>query len=83
MKRSEAVAELQTELKMRRKVWKNVPDRKTGYPFFALEGHQKRYDVLNRLLDFMDGMTDKEYADFETKIAGRKAIAQANQPTLF
>lgn len=83
MKRADAIKELQTELSMRRKVWSNVKDRNTGRPFFALAGHQTRYEILSSLLDLVEGMTDKEFGDLATKVAGRKVIADASQPTLF
>lgn len=82
-KRISAVKELQTELGMRRKVWRAVVDRKTQKAFFSLQSHQERYDALNDLLDFLDGMTDKEFLEQAARNAGRKAIKEANQPTLF
>lgn len=82
-KRISAVKELQIELSMRRKVWRAVVDRKTGKAFFSLQSHQERYDTLNALAEFLEGMTDKEFLEQVARNEGRKAIKESTQPTLF
>ena len=81
--RQNVVKELQTELGMRRKVWRAIVDRKTGKAFFSLQSHQERYDTLNAALEFMEGMTDREFAEQTARNIGRKAIKEATQTTLF
>ena len=83
MKLESIKRELQTELAMRRKVWRAIVDRKTGKAFFSLQSHQERYDTLNAALEFMEGMTDKEFAEQTARSNGRKAIKEATQTTLF
>ena len=83
MKLESIKRELQTELAMRRKVWRAIVDRKTGKAFFSLQSHQERYDTLNAALEFMEGMTDREFAEQTARNIGRKAIKEATQTTLF
>ena len=72
--RATIIAELKTELAMRRKVWKRVTGSQDR---FINAGHQRRYNVLNDCLAVLEAMTSRE---FEAIVARMK---QEEPPTLF
>ena len=80
--RAEMVAEIKIELTMRKKVWGNTIDRKTGTPFFSSQAHQARYNTMAAALELLEGITDTELQKLRANIERRKEEGQA-QTTLF
>lgn len=72
--RATIIAELKTELAMRRKVWKRITGSQDR---FIDASHQRRYNVLNDALLVLETMTSRE---FEAIVARMK---QEEPPTLF
>lgn len=72
--RATIIAELKTELTMRRKVWKRITGSQDR---FIDASHQRRYNVMNDTLLVLEAMTSRE---FEAIVARMK---QEEPPTLF
>lgn len=80
--RAEMATEIKVELTMRKRVWQNTTDRKTGKPYFFTKSHQTRYETMAAVLDLIEGMTDVEFQKLLANIERRKQEG-AKQPTLF
>ena len=80
--RAEMATELKVELTMRKRVWQNTTDRKTGTPYFFTQAHQTRYETMAAVLDLIEGMTDVELQKLLANIERRKQEG-AKQTTLF
>jgi len=72
--RSNLIAEIKTELTMRRKVWKRVTGSQDR---FIDPSHQRRYDILSNLLAVMEAMTSREFEAINAR------MKQEEPPTLF
>jgi hypothetical protein len=72
--RATLIAEIKTELGMRRKVWKRVTGSQDR---FIDPSHQRRYDTLNDLLAVMEAMTSREFEVISAR------MKQEEPPTLF
>lgn len=77
--KKDALAELQKEMYMRRKVWK-MADRKNE-KFYNSE-HQKRYDTLREVHDTIAAITPKEWHEFQQRIERKKQELE-QQKSLF
>jgi hypothetical protein len=74
--RKKIIKELDTELKMRRKVWPKIygeVDR-----FVKIE-HQERYDLLATAKRIFEQITDADFAKFSIN----RQVPPNNEPTLF
>lgn len=74
--RKKIIKELDTELKMRRKVWPRI--YKQVEQFVKLE-HQERYDLLTTAKRIFEQMTDADFAKFSIN----RQVPPNNEPTLF
>lgn len=74
--RKKIIAEIKTELTMRRKVWPRIYQQSEE---FIKPEHQSRYNILKECLAFFDAMTDADFA----KIASKMDLKSNNEPTLF
>jgi len=72
--RATIIAEVKTELGMRRKVWKRVTGSQDR---FIDPSHQRRYDTMNDLLSVMEAMTSREFEAINAR------MAKSEPPTLF
>ncbi len=70
------IAEIKTELAMRRKVWPRIYQQVEE---FVKPEHQSRYNILKECLAFFEKMTDADFA----KIASKMDLKSTNEPTLF
>jgi hypothetical protein len=74
--RKKIIAEIKTELSMRRKVWPKIygeVDR-----FVKIE-HQERYDLLTKAKRIFEQMTDADFSKFSIN----RQVPPNNEPTLF
>jgi hypothetical protein len=72
--RATIIAELKTELTMRRKVWKRITGSQDR---FIDASHQRRYNVMNDTLLVLEAMTSREFEAINAR------MKQEEPPTLF
>ena len=68
------IAEIKSELAMRRKVWKRVTGSQDR---FIDEAHQRRYNTMNDVLSVLEAMTSREFEVIKAR------MKQEEPPTLF
>ena len=73
------IAELKTELSMRRKVWRKIHGSQDQ--FIEIE-HQRRYNVMVMMLELMEAQTDRELNLLIDRVRRNKEAAAA-QTSLF
>ena len=74
--RKKIIAEIKTELAMRRKVWPRIYQQSEQ---FVKPEHQSRYNILKECLAFFEAMTDADFAKFSIN----RQVPPNNEPTLF
>ena len=73
--RATLIAEIKTELLLRRKVWKRVTGSQDR---FIDSQHQRRYDIMAELLAVMEAMTSREFEAIKDRMKQEEP-----PPTLF
>lgn len=79
MTQKDFIAELSTELTMRRKVWQKIPGKSDQFTDF---GHNLRYNLMLKMQDFFTVMTPQEFHTITERMARKAAESQA-QTELF
>lgn len=77
--KQQIIAELKTELEMRRKVWRKVPGSRDQ---FIDPEHERRYAIMLLMLELATVQTDREFLTLTDRL-NRQKEAETAQNTLF